>query len=177
MIRGHGDLMNDSLPEDLEEMFFDFENVELEEVLIPVKVFTRILTHVISFNAKNKKYEYAGILTGLLLGEAIIVTGAYPARKVNASHTSFTIPDSELIRIDEERIRDNQPGFVGLYHLHPGFGVFLSSIDVETTERFCRFYGKSINLVISLNNGSIQYKFFTAREGRSKELRYRFLVG
>jgi proteasome lid subunit RPN8/RPN11 len=159
------------------EIFFDLEKVEVEEVLVPVKVFGKILTHIISFNVRNKGYECAGILTGFKIGEAVIVTGAYPAKKLNTSHTGFTIPDDELIRIDEERIKESQPGFIGLYHLHPGFGVFLSSIDVQTTDRFRRFYGESINLVISTSDGKIEYKFFTVREGKAKELNYRFLSG
>jgi len=159
------------------EIEFDDEDIELAEVLMSVKLFTNVLSHFIAFDVKNSGLEYAGILTGLRLGELIAVTGAYPAKRIRASHSGFTIPEDELIRIDKKRIENNQPGFVGLCHLHPGFGVFLSSRDIEATERFCRFYGKAINLVISMNHGKLEYKFFTVKEGRPKELAYRFLVG
>jgi proteasome lid subunit RPN8/RPN11 len=159
------------------EICFDDEKVELTEVLIPVKILVKVLNHVISFEVKNKGLESAGILTGLRLGEVIVVMGAYPAKKIKASHSGFTIPEEELIRIDKERIEENQPGFVGLYHHHPGFGVFLSSRDIEATERFCRFYGESINLVISTSGGRLEYDFFTVQGGRAKKLNYRYLVG
>ena len=159
------------------EIEFDYEDVELAEVLMPIRLFASVLSHIIAFNVRNNGFEYAGILTGLQLGEVIVVTGAYPAKKIRASHSGFTIPENVLMGIDKERIEDNQPGFVGLFHLHPGFGVFLSSRDIEATERFCRFYGKSINLVISINHGKLEYKFFTVQEGKAKELAYRFLVG
>jgi len=159
------------------EIEFDDEDVELAEVLMPVKLFAEVLSHVIAFDVKNKGFEYAGILTGFQLGEIVGVTGAYPAWKIRASHSGFTIPENVLLGIDKKRIGDHQPGFVGLYHLHPGFGVFLSSRDIGATERFCSFYGKSVNLVISINQGKLEYKFFTVHEGKAKELAYRLLVG
>lgn len=159
------------------EIGFEYEDVEVNEVLIPVKLFGEIVSHVLAFYYKTK-LEHAGILTGIRLGEVIVVTGAYPAKRIRTSSTGFTIPEEELRRIDEERKNDSQPGFVGLYHLHLGFGVFLSSRDIKATERFCKFYGTSINLVISVSRGKIEYGFFTVDEdGKARELAYRFLVG
>lgn len=84
------------------EIRFDDETVQVEEVLIPTKIFSKILTNIIAFEVKNKGLEYAGILTGLRVGDVIIVTGAYPAKKINASHVGYTIPQDELIKIDQE---------------------------------------------------------------------------
>lgn len=156
-----------------------FENGkgEISKVLIHVNLFSKILAHNLAFHAKYKELENAGILTGLRIGDVILITGAYPARKLIASRVEFTIPEDELIRIDQQRISDNQPGFIGLYHLHPGFGSFLSEKDIKATERFSRFYGKSVNLVISLKNESIEYGFFTVQDGKPKKLNHEFLVG
>jgi len=150
---------------------------EISKVLIHVNVFAKILAYNIAFHAKFKQLENAGILTGLRLGEIILITGAYQAQKLITSNVEFTIPEDELIRIDQQRINDHQPGFVGLYHLHPGFGSFLSDVDIKTTERFSRFYGKSVNIVLSLKNENIEFGFFTVQDGKPKKLSYEFLVG
>jgi len=149
----------------------------ISKVFIHVDVFSKIIAYNLAFNAKYKELENAGILTGLRIGELILITGAYQAKKLIASNVDFTIPEEELIRIDKQRIKENQPGFVGIYHLHPGFGSFLSTKDVEATERFDRFYGKSVNLVISIRDGSIEYGFFTVQNGKPKKLDCEFLVG
>lgn len=153
------------------------ENAELELAIISISTLCKVFAHFLTHELKNKGYETGGILTGLQLGETLVVTDAYAARKIVASHVDFTIPPEELVRIDRQRREDGEKRFVGIYHLHPGFGSFMSQTDVNATQRFCGFYGPSVNLVVSTSRDSIEYKLFTVKKGVSQELPYKLMQG
>lgn len=149
----------------------------IEEVLMPASYIGKVVSDVFSHEVKNKGKEVGGILTAVQCGEVFIITGVYRAKKILANRVGFIIPSDEITRIDEQRRRDEQSRIGGMYHLHPGFGVFMSSVDVEATERFSRFFGPSINLVISTKENQFEYKFYTVEDGRAKELKHRFTLG
>ncbi|KAI5284497.1 COP9 signalosome catalytic subunit rri1 [Ascosphaera aggregata] len=79
--------------------------------------------------------EVMGLMTGYVLPHEIIVTDAFPLpvegteTRVNAQEDAYTYMVSYL---ELSRSAGRLENAVGWYHSHPGYGCWLSGIDVET---------------------------------------------
>ena len=79
--------------------------------------------------------EVMGLMQGKILGDAFIVTDAFrlpvegTETRVNASESANEYMVQYLQSCRENGLEDNA---VGWYHSHPGYGCWLSGIDVDT---------------------------------------------
>jgi proteasome lid subunit RPN8/RPN11 len=96
---------------------------------------------VLSHGEADPDREVCGVLVGELCRDAdgpfLVVSGAIRGREAreDADHVTFT--HSTWERIHEEK-EERFPGkrIVGWYHMHPGFGVFLSEVDIFAHRHF-----------------------------------------
>jgi hypothetical protein len=95
---------------------------------------------------------------------------------------NFTCPVAPLIAEKIER-QGRGEYIVGWYHSHPGFGCFLSSIDVETQLGLQRMFPQCVALVVdpydfimSGRPGDAEVKMFQVQEDKIVSLEYEVLL-
>ena len=67
---------------------------------------------------------------------------------------------------------------VGWAHSHPGFGVFMSSVDISSqTKCFQSFFPDAVAMVMDpLSRIGMEFQFFRAINGKAKKIEYEYLV-
>ena len=96
---------------------------------------------------ENPDSEVIGLLTGRMQDNVLIVeeavTGEIISEKTRASLTPKT-----MAKIADQILSGKTKGnVVGWYHSHPGFGVFMSEIDVQTQMKLHQFSPYIVALV------------------------------
>ena len=82
--------------------------------------------------------EIMGMLVGKILGHSIIVMDTYrlpvegTETRVNAQNEAYTYMVEYLTERQQLLNGKNEENIVGWYHSHPGYGCWLSGIDVST---------------------------------------------
>eukprot|EP01128_Nolandella_sp_AFSM9_P000341 TRINITY_DN10504_c0_g1_i1.p1 TRINITY_DN10504_c0_g1~~TRINITY_DN10504_c0_g1_i1.p1 ORF type:complete len:531 (-),score=135.19 TRINITY_DN10504_c0_g1_i1:49-1608(-) len=83
---------------------------------------------------KDPDYEVMGLLQGKIDGDTIVVMDSFPVCQGNEVRVNAGVADFEfMVQYTESvgRVGKEEPA-VGWYHSHPGYGVWLSGIDVKT---------------------------------------------
>ena len=97
------------------------------------EILDRVEEHAFSVTDR----EVGGILVGQLSESGVRVAGSIPALRARGDqmHVTFTheVWEDVLSTIDRE-FQGQQ--IVGWYHTHPGFGVFLSEVDLFAHRNF-----------------------------------------
>lgn len=112
--------------------------------------------------------EIMGMLVGYYKGNELIVLDCYPLpvqgteSRVNPQNDSYEFMLSFLTKLQESGIR--KENIIGWYHSHPGFGCWLSGIDVQTQKLHQGFEDPYIAIVVdpikSLKNGMVDIGAF-----------------
>ena len=109
------------------------------------------LLKMLSHSKKGVPNEVMGCPRGTCIGDTIIVLDAYPL-PVEASETRvYARDEADVFRAamseqDSESLGNNFSD-IGWYHSHPGYGPWLSGIDVNTT-RQNQMMGPAVAIVI-----------------------------
>jgi len=109
---------------------------------LPIFVDIDVLRDIESHALSNTKVELGGVLLGGQYEDQsgqpfVVITDSLRAEHYQASKGSFKFTHDTWS--DITRKRDEFPpetGMVGWYHTHPGFGVFLSSMDMFICRNF-----------------------------------------
>ncbi|KAK9471979.1 JAB1/Mov34/MPN/PAD-1 ubiquitin protease-domain-containing protein [Dipodascopsis tothii] len=98
--------------------------------------------------------EVMGMMTGKIMGDAIVVMDAYPLpvegteTRVNPQSEAYEFMVQYLSTLNSVGRREN---IVGWYHSHPGYGCWLSGIDVGTQSQNQKFQDPFLAVVIDPN--------------------------
>ena len=115
-----------------------------------VRIYPLALGKIIKHALTDLENEIAGLLVGKYLkrGDVLEIWDTVTGNQKSAP--GFVYLDEETIGAAAEWVLNNRPGLyvVGWYHSHPGIGVFLSGIDVETQRRYQKMFSKAVALVI-----------------------------
>jgi len=109
-----------------------FKNVQISSVAL-----LKMLVHSIDGLAKSKAeedLEVMGLLQGKVVGDTIVVMDTFGVLKGSEVRVNAGTADYEfMVQYTEcaSQIGKEEP-VVGWYHSHPGFGCWLSGIDVKT---------------------------------------------
>ncbi|GAV27761.1 hypothetical protein PMKS-001229 [Pichia membranifaciens] len=112
--------------------------------------------------------EIMGMLVGYYKGNELIVLDCYPLpvqgteSRVNPQSDSYEFMLSFLTKLQESGIR--KENIIGWYHSHPGFGCWLSGIDVQTQKLHQGFEDPYVAIVVdpikSLKSGMVDIGAF-----------------
>ena len=109
--------------------------------LLAVFIAKDIMTSLRSYARSDLTYELGGVLVGVAgksKGQAFIeILNFIPARKGVSRRASFEFTNEAQQQIHEEKeAQFPELKIVGLFHTHPGYGIFLSSADQFIDEHY-----------------------------------------
>jgi proteasome lid subunit RPN8/RPN11 len=114
--------------------------------LFNINVTTTVLDRIAADVARP--YERIGLLIGFLLDDGLWINDIVAAGNED-TETSCILPPKKLARVADDIVKGKIDGrIVGWYHSHPGYGVFMSEIDVETQGKLLQFSPFVVALVV-----------------------------
>lgn len=97
---------------------------------------------------KNINKEVIGLLIGRMEGNTLIVEDSVTGEIVSERTRALIVPET-IAKIADEIVSGKIKGnVVGWYHSHPGFGVFMSEIDIKTQMKMQQFSPYIVALII-----------------------------
>jgi len=109
--------------------------------------FTNSVLAKIAADVKTKN-ERIGLLIGVLNGDELWVTDMVSGG-IEMNDKLSIITTGRLAKITNDVLSGKLSGsIVGWYHSHPGYGIFMSEIDIETQIRLQQFSPYIIAMVI-----------------------------
>jgi proteasome lid subunit RPN8/RPN11 len=136
---------------------------------------------MLSKAARAGQTEIGGFLIGKIESDKILVTRAtFPRQR--GSRTHVTINDADMALLAEELVeRGTGEVIIGWHHTHPGLGVFMSSTDVSTQQRYQAFFPEAIALVMdpakfaeTLEMDDLDLRIYRVDGSREYELEYEY---
>lgn len=119
-----------------------------QTVKISMVAMLKMVTHAIS----GGSIEIMGMLLGYHNGNDLFVLDCYPLpvqgteSRVNAQNDSYEFMLSYLTKLQQSGVKKEH--IIGWYHSHPGFGCWLSGIDVQTQKLHQGFEDPYVALVV-----------------------------
>jgi len=121
-------------------------------------------------HARSGGYEeVVGVLIGKVVGQTIVIEDAVSGR-IESTQTRAVLPPETMAKIADDIVKQRLHGnIIGWYHSHPGHGIFMSNVDVETQSRLQQFSSYIAAMVIDPTTD--QVGFFTIdSSGRSQSI-------
>jgi len=111
-------------------------------------------------HAKSKGHEeVVGVLIGSVIGQTVVVEDAITGR-IESTATRAVLPPDTIARIADDILKQRiQGNIVGWYHSHPGYGIFMSNVDIATQTKLQQFSPYVTALIIDPSTD--QVGFFT----------------
>ncbi len=108
----------------------------------------------VSDHAKSTpNQQVVGVLIGKMSDQTIVVEDAVSG-EIEAEVGKATLRGESIAKIADDIINKKIPGnVVGWYHSHPGYGIFMSDIDVSTQGRLQQFSPYIVALVVDPSTG------------------------
>ena len=103
--------------------------------------------------------EVVGVLIGRVVGQTIVVEDAITGR-IESTATRAILPPETIAKIADDIIKQRVQGnIVGWYHSHPGYGIFMSNVDVATQTKLQQFSRYVTALIVDPSSDEVG--FFT----------------
>jgi len=114
----------------------------------------------ISWHAKSaRKSRIIGILLGRLVDETLIVEDAISG-KMKIGEVKVALHEEAIAKIADDILNQRIGGsIIGWYHSHPGYGVFMSEVDMNTQRTLTQF--SPYILAIVYDPSTEEFGFFT----------------
>lgn len=135
-----------------------------QSVNVSMLAMMKMTMHAIS----GGSIEIMGMLVGYYRGNQLYVLDCYPLpvhgteSRVNPQNDSYEFMLKYLTKLQQSKIKKEH--IIGWYHSHPGFGCWLSGIDVQTQQLHQGFEDPYLAIVIdpikSIQNGTIDIGAF-----------------
>jgi len=112
--------------------------------------------------AKATDNEVIGILVGSIENHTIMVEDAVSGEQ-ESDDTRATLPPKTIAEVTDKILKGEVKGrIVGWYHSHPGFGLFMSTTDVNTQKNLQQFSSKVTAMIVDPDDED--FGFFTLHE-------------
>jgi proteasome lid subunit RPN8/RPN11 len=109
--------------------------------------------------AKSTENEIIGVLVGTIEEHTILISDAISGEQEQQS-TRATLPPTTIAKVTDKILKGEVKGrIVGWYHSHPGFGLFMSSTDVNTQKNLQQFSSNVTALIVDPD--CEEFGFFT----------------
>lgn len=115
-----------------------------------VRIYPLALGKVIKHALTYPDREVAGLLAGKYLKRQDVLEVWDAVTGDQKSTSAFVYLEEEIMAATAEWLMRERPGLyiIGWYHSHPGFDLFLSTIDIETQKRYQLMFPKAIAMVV-----------------------------
>jgi len=115
-----------------------------------VRIYPLALGKAVKYTMMDLEREVAGLLIGKYEKKQDILEIWDAISGNQKSSSAFVYLDEEVMAATFEWLTRERPGLsiVGWYHSHPGFDLFLSTIDIETQKRYQMMFPKAVAMVI-----------------------------
>ena len=115
-----------------------------------VRIYPLALGKVVKYTLMDLEREVAGLLIGKYEKKQDILEVWDAISGNQKASSAFVYLDEEVMAATYEWITRERPGLyiVGWYHSHPGFNLFLSTIDIETQKRYQMMFPKAVAMVV-----------------------------
>ena len=115
-----------------------------------VRIYPLALGKVVKHTLTDLTREVAGLLVGKYLKKSDVLEVWDAISGDQKASSGFVYLDEDVMAATAEWLMRERPGLyiVGWYHSHPGFDVFLSTIDIETQRRYQTMFPKAIAMVV-----------------------------
>jgi 26S proteasome regulatory subunit N11 len=115
-----------------------------------VRIYPLALGKAVKYTMMDLEREVAGLLIGKYEKRQDILEIWDAISGNQKSSSAFVYLDEEVMAATFEWLTRERPGLsiVGWYHSHPGFDLFLSTIDIETQRRYQMMFPKAVAMVI-----------------------------
>ncbi len=126
-------------------------------VSIPKEVLNKIMD-----SAKSTDKEIIGILVGKIEKHTIVIEDAVTGEQ-ESGNTRAALPPKTIAEVTDKILKGDIKGrIVGWYHSHPGFGIFMSSTDINTQRNLQQFSSNVTALIVEPDDE--EAGFFTLHE-------------
>ena len=151
--------------------------------MIDARIYPLALAKILRHSGMYSGIEVAGVLIGRLTSGTVEISDSDTGPQIGTpGHVKLA--RSVVPLIAEKLHRQGRSEYiVGWYHSHPGFGCFLSSIDVETQVGLQRMFPQCVALVVdpydfivSGNPSDAEVKMFRVQEGSVVSLEYEIVL-
>ncbi len=146
-----------------------------------MRIYPLALGKVVKYTLMDLEREVAGLLIGKYEKKQDILEVWDAISGSQRASSAFVYLDEEVMAATFEWITRERPGLyiVGWYHSHPGFNLFLSTIDIETQKRYQMMFPKAVAMVVdpldyakTRRLGDLKFKVFHIdRQGNVVPLR------
>jgi len=118
-----------------------------------VSVSKGALEKVVDHAKSTPNQQVVGVLIGKMSDQTIIVEDAVSG-EIEAEVGKATLRGESIAKIADDIISKKISGnVVGWYHSHPGYGIFMSDIDISTQARLQQFSSYIVALVVDPSTG------------------------
>ncbi len=147
--------------------------------MVDVRIYPLTLAKIIRHSTMFSGIEVAGVLIGRLVNGVVEISDSDTGPQIGTTgHVKLARYVAPLIA--EKLHRQGRSDYiVGWYHSHPGFGCFLSPIDVDTQSGLQKMFSKCVALVvdpyefiISGRPRDAKIEMFRVQDGRIVTLEY-----
>jgi len=126
------------------------------------------LEKVLDHAKSTPNQQVVGVLIGKMSDQTIVVEDAVTG-EIEAEVGRATLRGEAIAKIADDIISKKIAGnVVGWYHSHPGYGIFMSDIDISTQARLQQFSSYIVALVVDPSTGD--RGFFTLDQGTGNVL-------
>ncbi len=114
------------------------------------RIYPLALGKVIKHTLTTLDKEVAGLLVGKYIKKQDILEIWDAITGEQKATSAFVYLEEEIMAVVAEWLMRERPGLyiVGWYHSHPGFDLFLSTIDIETQKRYQLMFPKAVAMVV-----------------------------
>jgi proteasome lid subunit RPN8/RPN11 len=111
------------------------------------------LAKVVDQAKSTPNQQVVGVLIGKMIDQTVVVEDAVTG-EIEAEVGRATLRGEAIAKIADDIISKKIAGnVVGWYHSHPGYGIFMSDIDISTQSRLQQFSSYIVALVVDPSTG------------------------
>ncbi len=151
--------------------------------MVDVRVHPLTLAKILRHGMQFSGIEVAGVLIGRLVGDVVEISDSDTGPQIGTTgHVKLARSVAPLIAEKIQR-QGRSEYIVGWYHSHPGFGCFLSSIDVDTQMGLQKMFSQCVALVVDPHDfifsgrpGDAEVKMFRVQDDEIITLEYELIL-
>ena len=153
----------------------------MSAVLIEESLIRKILQIVcggLAVSRDGNNLEVSGLLLGRESQDKLLITSAVTGEQ-SSSEIRSDLSEDFMATVANNLIgSERKERIVGMFHSHPGIGIFISQRDARTMMNFQRLYHQFVMMVVDplVPLSQTRYKFFRCETSTGRVIQVQWLV-